>query len=135
MPRNDREFSVHAEGLRDLNRALGRISKDLRKDSVRELRTIARHVRGTAQELTRVGETGKLRKGLRYSATAKGAAITSTLPQAPVFEYGGTISPRGVPITIPRDRMVGKAVQRDARNIEEQIGHLLDRIASRNGFH
>ncbi len=131
--RADREFAIRTTGLGALNRSLNRISRESRRQSVGRLREIARRVRGTAQSKAPV-QTGRLRGSLRYSASNRGAAITSTLPYAPVHEYGGTISPRGAPITIPERRFVGRAIQQDARRIEEQVGDLLDGIARRNGF-
>lgn len=131
--RGDTEFTVRTQGLGQLNRSLGRIDKELRKGSLREIREIAKKVRGTARGLTPV-KTGKLQGSLRYSASNRGAAITSNLPYAGVAEYGGTISPKGVPITIKKSRMVGRAIQKDARSIEEQIGDVFDRVARGNGF-
>lgn len=133
MPRGDVEFAVHTEGLGKLNRSLGRISKDLRRDSVRHLRHTAKNVRDVAKPLAPV-RTGALARSLRYSATNKGATVYSNLPQAPVFEYGGTIAPRGVPITIPRVRMLGTAVRREAPQVEQDMARLFDVIGRSNGF-
>lgn len=124
---------VRVKGLAELNRSLGKISKDLRKSSVAELRDIAKKVRDDARS-NAPRRSGKLAASLRYSATNTGARVTSTLPQAPVHEYGGVIRPRGVPIRIKRSEFVGRAVRDNARGIEEQIGDLLERIARENGF-
>lgn len=133
MPRADSEFAIRTEGLAKLNRDLGKISKDLRKDSLRELREIGKKVRSTARPLAPV-RTGALARSYRYSATNRGASVRSALPYAPVIEYGRTISPKGVPIEFKESRPLGKAVQTHASDIEDQIGDLLDGIARRNGF-
>lgn len=133
MPRRDTEFAIRTQGLGALNRSLGRISKDLKRESIKHLRETAREVRDTAKPLAPV-KTGKLAGSFRYQASARGASVSSALPQAGVHEFGGVISPRGVPITIARSRMLGTAVQREAPRIEEEIGKLLDRIARTQGF-
>jgi len=133
MARADREFAVRTKGLGALNRSLGKISKDLKKESVGHLRSIAREVRDEAKPLTPV-RSGALRSSLRYQASARGASVSSALPYAGLVEHGGTISPRGTPITFQSARMLGRAVQQNTDNIEEQLGDLLDQIGRRNGF-
>ena len=133
MARADSEFAVRTRGLAKLNRSFGKIDREMRKDSVRELREIAKKVRGTARGLAPV-RTGKLAGSLRYSASNRGATIQSKLPQAAPLEYGGVIAPRGTPITLPRHRFVGRAIRQDARQIEEQLGDVFDRIARGEGF-
>lgn len=132
--RGDTEFAVRVEGLSALNRDLGRINKDLQKASKAKLRLVAKQVRGTARGFA-PRKTGRLAGSLRYSATAKGARVTSSLDYAPVHEYGGTISPAGGEIHIRRSRFVGRAVKQDADRIEHEIADLLDFIARRHGFH
>lgn len=130
----DREFAVRTEGLGALNRSLGRISKDLKRESVRHLRGTAKEVRDTAKPLTPV-KSGALQRSLRYQASTRSASVSSSLPYAGVHEFGGTVSPRGVPIAIPKSRMLGRAVQQETPRIEQELGNLLDRIARANGFH
>lgn len=130
----DQSVGVKVSGLSQLNRGFGKISKDLRRESLRHIREVTRRVRDTARDKYTRKLTGELAKSLRYSAANRGAAVSSNLPQAGPFEYGGVIRPRGVPILIPRDRMIGRAVEDHADDIEEQIGRLLDRIAATEGF-
>lgn len=130
----DRSVGVQVRGLSQLNRSLGRIDKDLRRESLRHIREVTRKVRDTARDKYTPKLTGELAKSLRYSASNRGASVSSSLPQSPVWEWGGRISPRGVPILIPRTRMIGRAVEDHTDDIEEQIGRLFDRIASANGF-
>ena len=133
MPKRDTEFSIRTKGLGDLNRALGKVDKDVRKDSVRKLREGAKGVRNTARPLTPV-RRGVLQRSLRYSATNRGASVTSNLPQAPVHEYGGVIRPRGAPITIKKSRMLGTALQRERPKIEDAIERLVEQVIRREGF-
>ena len=133
MAKKDTSVSVRTVGLGALNRALGRIDKDLRKQSVAHLRDVAREVRDEARPMTPV-RSGDLRRSLRYQASNRGASVSSNLPYAPVVEWGGTIQPRGVPITFPRTRMLGRSVEQNTDDIEEQIGRLFDGIARTNGF-
>ena len=142
MPRVDSQFSIQTEGLNQLNRSLGKIDKDLKRSSLRHLRDTAGDVARTAGSLAPKGKRPlppnrkvRLADSFKGAANQRGASVVSHLPQAPVFEYGGTIAPKGTPITINRTQMVGKAVQKDARRIEEEVGNLLDRIARSNGFH
>lgn len=106
----------------------------MRKESVGHLRGIAREVRDDARPLTPV-RSGALRSSLRYQASNRGASVSSSLPYSGLVEYGGQISPRGTPITFAPSRMLGKSVQQNTDNIEEELGRLLDRIARHNGFH
>lgn len=138
--RGDTEFAVKTEGLGKLNRDLGKIDRDLRKDSVGRLREVAKKVRGDARSLAPKGTAPKtpgvphLAQSLRYSASNRGAAITSAAPHAPVWNYGGTIRPSGSPIEIPRTQFMGRAVAKNTRHIEDELGELVESLARRNGF-
>lgn len=130
----DRSVGVQVRGLSQLNRSLGRIDKDLRRESLRHIREVARKARDTARDKYTPKLTGELAKSLRYSASNRGAVLTSNLPQSAVHEFGGVIRPRGTPITIPRSRMLGRAVQDHTDDIEQQLKSILDRIAATEGF-
>lgn len=133
MATRDTEFAVRTKGLGALNRSLGKIDKDMRKRSVGKLRDIAKKVRADARPLAPV-KTGKLAGSFRYSASNRGASVSSNLPQAGVHEFGGTISPRGVPITIKRSRMLGRAVEKDTAHIERELEALFEQVARSAGF-
>lgn len=70
---------------------------------------------------------------LRDSFTARslgpiGAAIVSTHPAAPVFEFGGTIAPKGVPITIRAVEMAHKAAVEQAPVFEAAVASAVSRL-------
>ena len=133
MPR-DTEFGVKVKDLNPTLRALNKVNKDASKEVKRGLRQIAKEARADAVPLA-PRLTGELAGSYRYSATTKGAALFSSLPQAGVHEFGGTISPRGVPIEIKRSRALGRAVDRNTADIEEKVGRLFESLARRSGFH
>lgn len=128
------EPGIRVVGYRDTLRALNRVDKQLRKDTVKALREAAKPVLADARQHTPV-RTGALASSLRISVTGRGASIGSRLPQAPVHEFGGTIRPKGAPITIARREMVTGAVARHATRIEEAVVRAFDLVARRNGFH
>jgi phage gpG-like protein len=130
----DRSVGVQVRGLSQLNRSLGRIDKDLRRESLRHIREVTRKVRDTARDKYTPKLTGELAKSLRYSVANRGAVVSSAHPGSEVHEYGGRIAPRGTPITIERARMVGNAVKDHADGIEDQLASILDRIAATEGF-
>lgn len=127
----DGSFAIRTEGLAALNRSLGKISREMRSDSVKELGRIGEKVRVKAVPQV-PHRTGVTAGSLKVGATGKGTRIYSLLPQAPVIEYGGTIAPRGTPIKFARTRMVANAIQ--ATDVEGEIDRLFVRISARNGF-
>lgn len=134
VPRGrDTEYGVKVKNLNATLRSLNKVNKDLGKEVKKGLRQIAKKVRTDARPLAPV-VSGDLARSFKYSATNKGAAVTSSLPYAGWIEYGGTIQPQGVPITIKGRRPLGRAVDRDTADIEEQLGRLFDDLARRNGF-
>lgn len=130
----DRSVGVQVRGLSQLNRSLGRIDKDLRRESLRHIREVARKARDTARDKYTPKLTSELAKSLRYSASNRGATLSSKLAQAGVHEWGGTIRPRGTPITIQRSRMLGQGIQDHTEDIDNQLKSILDRIAATEGF-
>lgn len=124
---------INAPGLAKLRRDLGRIDRGLRTAADRHIRQAANRVRDTARSKA-PRRTGRLSKSIRTSVRARGASIYSNLEYAPVHEWGGTISPRGTPITIEASHYMAEAVEENTDMIEEELGRLLDGIADRHGF-
>lgn len=124
------EDAVRVEGLAELRRALKRIDRDLDRDLARYLRSIGYGVRdrgrSNADEFRR---TGALSKSIRASVTARRGSVYSNLPQAPVHEYGGTIQPRGVPISIEARGFLTEAVRQSRTEIQGGLEEILDAIA------
>lgn len=69
-------------------------------------------------------------------AGTKGKAITvrSTHPAAPVLEFGGTIQPRGVPITFRAREMAKRAGDQTTSEMEAALEQHLDALLRRNGL-
>lgn len=61
--------------------------------------------------------------------------MRNRVPYAAVHEYGGTISPRGAPISIRASAPIGRAVERQEDAIIDALGDGIDRVAERHGFH
>lgn len=128
------EPGIETRGLREFRRDLKRINPLIEKELRQAIRTAALRVRSrvvtTAPRLT-----GELAGSFRVSVTTRGASIYSRLPQAPVLEFGGTIEPRGVPITFPRTEFVGRAVDTEADRLVEDISDGINHAAHRAGWH
>lgn len=119
---------VKVQGLSQMNRSLGKVSKDFRRGVIAQLREIAKRVRIEARsDAPRV--SGRLQRSLRATATSRGAAITSRLPYAGWVEFGGEIKPRGTPFSIEGRRFISASVDDNTRSIERDLGDLFDRIA------
>jgi hypothetical protein len=126
-------LGVKVEGLREFRRDLKRLDAGANKALSAELRETGGQALVTARSLApRV--TGKLADSLRLSVTQKAVTIYSTLPQAPVIHYGGTISPRGVPISFPRTEFITRAVEQHGDELLENVGRDIDRAASSAGW-
>jgi hypothetical protein len=126
-------FEVRTEGLRDFRRDLKRLDPQLDKELRDELKVAVTRVAVRAAA-TAPRRSGRLARSYRPFLTMRGAGVASTLPYAPVIEYGGTISPRGTPIKIRRYEPVTRAVEADANRIVEQFGNAVERAADRTGW-
>jgi hypothetical protein len=126
-------FTVNTDGLRDFRRDLKRLDPQLDRELRTEMREAVVKVAAQAALLA-PRRTGALAQSYRPFVTLKSAGIRSNLPYAPVVEYGGTISPRGMDITFRRAEPVTRAVMRDADEIVESFGDAVERAADRTGW-
>lgn len=128
------DVGVQTEGLAELRRDLKRldplIDRELR-DSIREA---ADKVAVTAGALA-PRQSGALAHSIRPFVSGAKASVGSTLPYAGVVEWGGTIRPRGVPITFKPAGMVGRAVEDHADQVVGDIWDGIERAAHRAGWH
>lgn len=131
------ETRIDTSGLRELQRDLRRVDKNLGKASDRVMREIANEIRDDIRTSTaRPYRTGKLRKSVKSRVRRGGASLVSKLPQAPVFEWGGTIRPRGAPITIERTEFIRGRVIKHREKTEKALEKALDRTFEiYGGFH
>jgi hypothetical protein len=114
--------------------------KVIQKASEKALLAEMRRVGNEARDYVRAGhgppyETGALRKSVKTSVRRKSTiALYSNLPQAPVWEWGGTIRPRGVPINIPKTQFVTGAAKKFGDHIDDELAVAFDRIAAAEHF-
>jgi hypothetical protein len=118
------------------NESLRAIEKDTTKELSKALREEANKVRDKVRTSTaRPYRTGKLRRSVKTSVRGKyNASLYSLLPQAGVLHWGGTIRPRGVPITFPKTEFVTAEVLAGADEFEERIADRFDEISHRHGW-
>lgn len=123
---------VRVEGLKELDRAFGRINKDLRRELRKGLRRAAKVVATEGQQIARdkgLVRTGRLVKGIRPGATGdavfvRARALKDAFNYAPVYEFGAG----------GRRAFLGPAVQRKRGEVVDEIEKVLDEMAAANGF-
>lgn len=125
-------LAIHVEGLRVFAKQMRMLSPELAKALSAELRDIGDHARDKVRSSgARPYRTGRLRKSIKTSVTQRRVTLYSTLPQAPVWNFGGEIKPRGIPIRIPRTEFVTGAVKAEGEYVTERLGGLLEGMARR----
>ncbi len=130
---------VTVRNLGAFRRNLRRLDRGVDVGLARYIRTMAREVRDDARDRTPVGrpdrradkqrKPGTLAKSIKHSVRQKNVTLYSDQPDAGVHEFGGTISPRGVPIQIREVAMLRGAVRDRAAEVEDRIGRMFDAIA------
>lgn len=125
--------AVHIDGLADLRRDLRKMQPEARKEVTRALRAGAVVVAAAARPLA-ARRTGRLASGFRPGASGNTAFVRNPVPYAAVHEFGGTISPRGAPITIRPQPAVTRALDLSADAVVEKVGDGLDSVVSRHGW-
>lgn len=132
MPERGRVV-VHTEGLRTFRRDLKRLDPALDRELRKELRTGVAIVAARAAQIA-PRQSGRLARSYRPFVTQSGAGIRSSLPYAPVIEYGGEISPRGTPIRFARRMPVTTAAEQYADRLVDKFGDAVERAADRTGW-
>jgi hypothetical protein len=127
-------MELKVDGLKDFRRDLKRLGPEVDKDLRREIRDASTRVLQEARAVAPV-RTGTLARSLKVSVTQRGASIYSDLPYAPIVHWGGTISPRGVPITFERTEFISRPAERQADSLAEDIAEGVERAARRVGWH
>jgi hypothetical protein len=125
---------IRVEGLREFQRDLKRLepetAKLLRADIRATAARVAVEARANAPRLT-----GRYAKSIRPYVTAKGVSIGSRVPYAGIVHWGGTIQPRGVPITFPARPVISDAVDHNADRLINELGDAVETAAHRTGWH
>lgn len=122
--------------IAELNADLRDIVKETEKELVKEMRRVGNEARDAVRRSNEAPyRTGRLRKSVKTSVRRKSeVSLYSTLPQAPVYEFGGRIKPRGSVITIPKTNFVRGTVVAIGDDIDERIAEAFDGIARKNRF-
>lgn len=68
------------------------------------------------------------------AALPTGAAVVTTHPGGPVLEYGGTISPRGHPITFKQHAMAHKAGEAQLPRLERDVTQRINDLLRTHGL-
>jgi len=126
---------VGVYGLRETARDLEAVADGLGRLIPAAITRAAEPIVARARSLTPVGPGPQgprdnlphIASTLYAQPSGEGAAIVSPHPAAPILEYGGTIAPRGVPITIRTVAMAHKAADQLLPQVEQDIE---DRIAA-----
>lgn len=128
------DFAVGTDGLREFRRDLKRLDPAVARELQTELRDAAGKVAAQAALLA-PRRTGRLARSYRAFVRLRAAGVRSSLPYAPVIEYGGSIQPRGVDILFKRAEPVTRAVERQAGMIVDEFGDAVERAADKTGWH
>lgn len=115
---------VHVSGLRDLNRALARASKDVRREVRAAEREIAEPVRSAAERnaVTQISHIGIRWSQMRIGVTQRAIYVA---PKARRRKG----SPRPNLAALLMDRAMQPALDANAPQLEARIDQALDRVA------
>lgn len=127
------DAAVHTQGLRELRRDLKRLDPLIDRELRDAIRDAADKVAVTAGALA-PRDSGALAHSIRPFVSGPKASIGSALPYAGVVHWGGTISPRGVPITFPRTEFISRAVDDHTDALVEEVADGIDRAARKAGW-
>jgi hypothetical protein len=134
--------TVDARGIRVFAKEMRRAAPKLGVAASAALRAIGNEVRDEVRSSTESpyaenpaadsqGKVGRKRRSVKTSVRAGGVSLYSLEPDAGVWEWGGKISPRGVPITIPRTNFVRGAIEAHKEKTEAALLGIVDEVARR----
>lgn len=119
------DAEVRVNGLRELNRAMARASKDVRSDFKKTLKAVAEPVRDRAEVLARekISHIGDRWSGMRIGATQ---TVVYVAPK----QRGGRGGPNARPnlAALLMDRAMQPALDENGEAIEAGVGRWLDSI-------
>lgn len=125
---------VSVEGLTQFRRDLKRLDRELDRDLRLEIRKAAATVAAEAAAAA-PRQSGALAKSIRPYVAGANVSVGSTLPYAGVVHFGGTIQPRGTPITFKPTEFISHAVDRSTDRLVDEIGDAIETSALRAGWH
>lgn len=125
--------AVEVQGLKALRTALRTTDRaalrEVQKVTKAAAQIVAKEARKNAPR-----RTGDLAASLRGTTQGNAGIVRSPLPYAKVHEWGGTIQPRGVPITIKRSAYVDRALDAKADQVGKALMDGFERVARANGW-
>ena len=125
--------AIRVEGLANLRKNLRNTDKDALKMVQGVVAGAAKIVAADASTLA-PRRSGRLAGSIRGTTSGNKGLVRSRLPYAKVHEYGGTISPRGTPITIARSAFVTRAIERKESAVTRALEVGFEQVARRNGW-
>jgi hypothetical protein len=128
-----RDTGVRIPELAKLRRDLKRVSPEVNKQLGRELKEAGKQVALEARR-NAPKRTGAYARSIKPYAMKGGVSVGSRLPQAGVLHWGGTITPRGVPIKFERRPVVWDAADRQMDKLVERVGDAFDDAARKAGW-
>jgi hypothetical protein len=128
------EYAVKVNGLVELRRALTSTDAEAKKAVQASLKRGVTIAAERAALLAPRGRTGRLAAGYRGYTRGNVAGVRNPVVYAGVHEYGGTITPRGVPILIQRSAPITRAIERETDAIVEDIAEGIETATSRLGW-
>lgn len=127
--------AVRVEGLADLRRDLRKLEHlEERREVTRALKGGAKVTATAARPFVR-SRSGKLAGSYRAGAAGNTAFVRSRLPYAAIQEFGGTIRPKGAPITIRPQKAVTRALASKEDTIVQKVSDALDQVFRAAGWH
>lgn len=124
---------VEVKGLKELRRSLRGVDRGALRE-VQKVTKAGAQIVATEAKRNAPRRTGQLAGSLKATTQRTAGIVRSPLPYAKVHEYGGTIRPRGVPITIKRSAYVGRALDAKAEEVGRALAEGFDRLARANGW-
>lgn len=71
-------------------------------------------------------DTGRLRRSVDLDAGPGDVSLWSSVVYSRIWQWGGTVTPNGHPITIPRTNYAGKEIEAAGDDIDERLGATLE---------
>lgn len=127
------ESAVRIDGLREFRSVLRRTDREALKEVQGVLKDAVGIVATEAAALA-PRRTGTLAGSIRPYTSGNKAGVRSRLPYSGVVHWGGTISPRGVPITFKRTEFITRAMDRKSDAVLARLAVGFDGAARRSGW-
>jgi hypothetical protein len=125
--------AIGIQGLKDVRRTMRATTPMANRVINQELRKAVVPIAAEARVLA-PKRSGKMAASTRPYATGSKVGVRSFHPGAGVVHWGGTISPRGFPITFSRTEFITRAVRGREAAIAKDISDSLQAAARRVGW-